>query len=155
MDESENKIQTVSLDLFTDVKEAKFEKPLFEKATTATIIAVPEIKHNTEDPVGLTKDKKEFLKYYFTVKYKLEDDKEFRESYSFDVFVDGDKKTVYYGKNSSTREFMDVALQYIDGITKDSPIAEILTALNGRKVKVVTKPYGPGNNMKTQVISYL
>jgi hypothetical protein len=155
MEESENKIQTVSLDFLTDVKEAKFEKPIFEKATNATIIEVPTAHINTQDKEGLTKDGKAFTKMFFTVKFKTEDEKEFRESYGFSLFIEGDKKTVYYGKESAAREFVDVALQYIDSITKDSSITEILNALANRNVKVITKPYGPGKSPKTQVISYL
>lgn len=153
--ESEQKIQTVSLDTLAGIKEAKYEKPIFEKATNATIVGVPVVNINIEDKDGLTKDGKPFSKLYFTVQYKTEDGKEFREGYGFSLFIDGDNRTFYYGKESSTREFLDVAIQYVDGITKDSALADILPRLENRQVKVITKEYGPGKNKKTQVISYL
>ncbi|MDK2979629.1 MAG: hypothetical protein PWP52_2343 [Bacteroidales bacterium] len=153
--ESEPKIQTVSLDQLAGIKEAKYEKPIFEKATTATIVGIPEVNLNVEDKEGITKDGKPYSKLFFTVHYRTEDGLEFREGYGFSLFIDGDQKTFYYGKESSTREFLDVAIQYVDGITKDSPLAEILPKLENRKVKVITKEYGPGKNKKTQVISYL
>lgn len=156
-EETPNKIETYSLEMFSNMKEAKYEKPKFEKAVDATIVGLPEIHANSEDKVGKTrKGDKEFLKFYFTVKFMDSENNEFRESYGFQVFSDDKgKKAVYYGKDSATREFIDVALQYVPEINAESSTGDILKAIADKKVKVITKFYGPTKSPKTQVISYL
>jgi hypothetical protein len=157
MDETENKIETYSLDMFSNIKEAKFEKPKFEKATEVTIVGMPEIHSNNEDKVGRTKkDNKEFLKFYFTVKFKSEDGNEFRESYGFQVFDEAGKKIVYYGKDTAAREFVNIVIQYVPEVTAESSIGDILKAIADKKVKVITKGYGVSvKSPKTQILSFV
>ena len=149
-----NSIKEVSLEFFSNVKEATFEKPVFEKATDAQIVGTPTIHVNDNDKEGFTNDQKPYFKFFFTVNFKTADGKPFRDSYSFSYFVnEDDSKSVYYGTTSSTREFINVAMQYVDGITKDSTTKEILTALTDRKVKIITKKYNGKD--KLMVLSYM
>jgi hypothetical protein len=169
--EQEAKIDTVSLEFFKGVKEAKFEKPIFEKATDAMIDGVPTVHSNPADREGHTKkDGSPYHKFFFYVNFVTADGTTFREGYSFSVFVnekdtgkvDADGKpiketykTTWYGKETATREFVNRAIEYVDGITKDSDITQILEGVANKKVKIMTKPYGTSKSPKTQVLSYI
>jgi hypothetical protein len=150
-------IQTISADFFDNAREPIRERLVFEKLVGATIMDVSQVKYNPENGEG--QDKKpgadgtyrKFKKFYFTVTYKLDvavkEQDTVYESYGFRFYED--KKEIWYGsKDSACGQLVDILKKSTEALPANPTIGEISIALLGKKVRIISKPFGPSKSMK-------
>ena len=153
-----NEMQEYSDEFFKDIRPKTFEKIELKTAATATVIDVSKIKSNPKDDTGVDKNQKEFKKLFFTVQYELEepvnDQTTIYESYGFRMYTDS--KDIWYGTaDSSCGKLVDVISKNIAELPRNPSPVEVKAALLGRKVKIVSEPFGPTKSMKTMILSFI
>lgn len=154
-----NSTETIALNFFDTVKEDIYEKPEIKTAVDAEITSVSDIKYNPENGEGANKkDNRPYKKLYFTVVYLLKepigDRQEIYESYGFRFYED--KKTVWWGtENSACGKLVNKLKKYTKNMPENPSVKQVIEALIGRKVKIVTETFGPNKSKKVMVDVFL
>lgn len=160
---SENEIETISKDMFVNVKEEVREKPTLKHIIQATIVDEPKIRHNPINGKGeTTKEKRKFIKYYFTLHFLLDQPlevngvkyEELYESYGFRVY--SDNKSVWWGGDkSSCAQTIDKLKAYTPDLNENPSVTKVLEAFADRKVKIISKKFGPNDSIKTMIDTFV
>lgn len=157
---SEGEIETYKLDFFENVKESKFEKPIFKTVTNADITNVSEVQYNPTNGEGTNKkDGRPFKKLYFSVTYSYAGPDgvpvDTIEHYGFRFYED--KKEVWWGSEDKSACGMLVKKikMHTPNLGENPSIAAIIRALNDRSVKIHTMEFGPSKSKKTMIETFL
>jgi hypothetical protein len=161
---SEGETQTIAKDFFDNVRESSKEKVEIKKIVGATILDVSDVKYNPENGEGEDKkpdgsgNRRKFKKFYFTLSFALDTPlngvDSVIEHYGFRFYED--KKEVWYGSDKSAcGRLVNKLKKYTEKLPASPSVNEVLTALLGRKVNVISEEFGPNKSKKIMVDAFL
>lgn len=161
---SESETQTIAKDFFENVRESTREKIEIPKIIGATILDVSDVKYNPVNGEGEDKkpdasgNKRKFKKFYFTLSFALDAPLNGAdtaiEHYGFRFYED--KKEVWFGsEESACGKLVQKLKKYTEALPDKPSVSEVMTALLGRKVKIVSEEFGPSKSKKIMVDSFL
>ncbi len=161
---SEGETQTIAKDFFDNVRESSKEKVEIKKIVGATILDVSDVKYNPEDGEGEDKkpdgsgNRRKFKKFYFTLSFALDTPlngvDSVIEHYGFRFYED--KKEVWYGSDKSAcGRLVNKLKKYTEKLPASPSVNEVLTALLGRKVNIISEEFGSNKSKKIMVDAFL
>lgn len=143
---------------FKETRPKEYDKVTLSRVVNATVKEVSKVRSNPDDTEEKDKKGKTFNKLYFTVIYELDEpingQTDIYESYGFRIYPD--TKTIWYGaKTSACSKLVDVIIKNSSELSSTPSPIELKNAILGKKVKIVSEPFGPNKSMKTMITSFI